>query len=102
MQMSVRDRDNIFEILATFSGILCPGRYLTFSWIVLIMLVNFSLLMISSYTYIVTRVSNMLLYFMTFAPTIFAIAEPLKLFVTYHKKILCTNNILSVINTLIH
>jgi len=55
---------------------------------VLIILVNFSLLIISSYTYIVTRVSNMLLYFITFTPTIFAIAEPLKRFATCQKKIL--------------
>lgn len=65
-----------FVILTTFSGNLCPGRYLTFSCVSLIISVNFLPFIISSNTYIVTRSSKFDKRF-AFTPTILAIADPL-------------------------
>lgn len=62
--------------LTTFSGNFCPGKYFTFSWVSLMISVNFLPLMISSYTYMVTR-SSKLGKLLALAPTIFAIADPL-------------------------
>uniref|UniRef100_A0A182WIL0 RNase NYN domain-containing protein n=1 Tax=Anopheles minimus TaxID=112268 RepID=A0A182WIL0_9DIPT len=60
-----------------FSGSLCPGRYLTFSCVVLMISVSFLPSIISSYTYIVTRSSNVDNRF-ALTPTILAMADPLE------------------------
>lgn len=65
------------SILTTFGGSLCPGKYFTFSWVSLMISVSFLPSIFSSYTYIVTR-SLKLSKRCAFAPTIFAIAEPLQ------------------------
>lgn len=64
--------------LTTLAGILCPGKYLTFSWSWLMISVSFLPSTISSYTYIVTTLSNWS-NLLALDPTIFAIAEPLRI-----------------------
>lgn len=62
--------------LTTLAGSLCPGRYFTFSWVVLIISVSFFPFTISSNTHILTVLSNFG-FWATLAPTILAMAEPL-------------------------
>ena len=61
-----------------FSGSLCPGKYLTFSCLVLMISVSFCPSIISSYTYMSTRSTQRDGLFLTLLPIIFAITEPLK------------------------
>lgn len=63
--------------LTTFSGSLCPGRYFTFSWSLLMMSVNFLPLTVSSKTHILTVEANFCRFFTLF-PMIFATADPLQ------------------------
>lgn len=65
-----------WSLLTTFAGNLCPGRYLTFSCVSLMISVSFLPSIISSNTYIVTR-SSYCGKFLAFTPTILAMAEPL-------------------------
>lgn len=65
------------ELLTTLLGSLCPGRYFTFSWSVLIISVSLRPFTISSNTHIFTTLSNLELT-AALAPTIFAMAEPLQ------------------------
>ncbi|MEQ2194709.1 hypothetical protein XENOCAPTIV_001869 [Xenoophorus captivus] len=57
--------DNIYEnvinqqLLTTLVGSLCPGRYFTFSWLVLIISVSLRPFTISSKTHIFTVLSNL-------------------------------------------
>lgn len=67
-----------WSLLTTFSGNLCPGKYLIFSCVSLIVSVNFLPFRTSSNTYIVTRSSNSG-NLLALTPTILAIAEPLQL-----------------------
>lgn len=62
--------------LTTLGGSLCPGRYFTFSWSVLMISVSLRPFTISSKTHMFTVVSN-LSYLAALAPTILAMAEPL-------------------------
>uniref|UniRef100_A0A182LZI4 RNase NYN domain-containing protein n=1 Tax=Anopheles culicifacies TaxID=139723 RepID=A0A182LZI4_9DIPT len=68
-----------------FSGSLCPGRYLTFSCVVLMISVSFLPSIISSYTYIVTRSSNVDNR-LALTPTILAMADPLECKANAQKK----------------
>lgn len=63
--------------LTTLAGNLCPGKYFTFSCVSLMISVNFLPSICSSNTYMVTR-SSKFGKRAAFAPTIFAIAEPLR------------------------
>lgn len=63
-------------VLTTFGGSLWPGRYLTFSWSVLMISVSLRPSTVSSNTHMLTVVSN-LSYLAALAPTILAMAEPL-------------------------
>lgn len=63
--------------LTTFSGSLYPGRYLMFSWSMLMMSVNFLPLMFSSNTHIFTVVANRCSD-LALLPMILAMAEPLE------------------------
>lgn len=63
-------------MLTTLGGSLWPGRYLTFSWSVLMISVSLRPSTISSNTHMLTVVSN-LSYLAALAPTILAMAEPL-------------------------
>lgn len=65
------------SILTTFGGNLCPGKNFTFSCVSLMISVSFLPLISSSNTYIVTRSLKLSKRF-AFAPTIFAMAEPLQ------------------------
>ena len=60
----------------TFSGSFRPGRYLTFSWVVLMISVSFFLSTISSNTHMLTVGSNMLGLAAALAPTSRDMAEP--------------------------
>lgn len=64
-------------MLTTLGGSLWPGRYLTFSWSVLMMSVSLRPFTISSNTHMLTVVSNWS-YLAALAPTILAMAEPLR------------------------
>jgi len=63
-------------MLTTLGGSLWPGRYLTFSWSVLMMSVSFLPSITSSNTHMFTVVSKPS-YCAAFAPTILAMADPL-------------------------
>ena len=63
-------------LLTTLDGSLCPGRYFTFSWSVLIISVSLRSLTISSNTHILTVLSNFVLV-AALLPMILAMAEPL-------------------------
>lgn len=67
----------VYLKLTTFSGNLCPGKYFTFSCVWFMISVSFLPSIISSNTYIVTR-SLKFSKRAAFAPTIFAMAEPLQ------------------------
>lgn len=75
--------------LTTLAGNFFPGKYLTFSCVSLIISVNFLPSINSSNTYIVTR-SSKFDKRAAFAPTIFAIAEPLEKKEKWKKKKLNT------------
>ena len=82
-EMRLKLRARIFCVtffyqLTTFSGSLCPGKYLTFSCLVLMISVSFCPSIISSYTYMSTRSTQRDGLFFTLLPIIFAITEPLK------------------------
>lgn len=62
--------------LTTLDGSLCPGRYFTFSWSVLMISVSFRSFTISSNTHMLTVLSNLALR-AALLPTILAMAEPL-------------------------
>lgn len=65
------------KTLTTFSGSLWLGKYFTFSWVSLIISVNFFPSISSSKTHIETWVSNCSLCLTTLCPMILAMAEPL-------------------------
>lgn len=64
-------------VLTTLGGSLCPGKYFAFSCSVLMSSVSLRPLTISSNTHMFTVFSNVL-YFAALAPTILAMAEPLR------------------------
>lgn len=78
----------ILKMHTTFAGSLCPGKYLTFSCVSLIISVSFLPSIISSYTHMVT-VSSKFGNRAALRPTIFAIAEPLQTIYT----LMCTESV---------
>lgn len=87
------------KFLTTFSGSLCPGKYLTFSWSVFMISESLRPFTVSSNTHILTVESNFAL-FLAFVPTILAIAEPLRTWAKERKlimwKVACNITILWV------